>query len=224
MTDSPAAASDRTLIRFEHWFFHKMEDIVFHQAELGGEAMMTVKYAKNDVAMTFQGVMREFNIPSDGADGAMLDLVAKSLRYVKGLRIGDPIPKEVLTREASWTLSERHLMIAYQRVSLQLVNWMTGGQSVITDPDELLQLAEDPQIKKSVSNAFAEAAEKLGLGRDRKEEVILYVQELANELAYIEALRDRFRRIRTMEQKIQTLRRVYGREKSVLEIADQVAR
>ncbi len=122
-----------------------MEDIVFHQAELGGEAMMTVKYAKNDVAMTFQGVMREFNIAPDGADGAMLDLVAKSLRYVKGLRIGDFIPKEVLTREASWDLSERHLMIAYQRVSLQLVNWMTGGQSVITDPDELLQLAEDPQ-------------------------------------------------------------------------------
>jgi hypothetical protein len=210
LSGSDAAASDRTLITFEHWFFHKMEDIVFHQAEVSGEPMMTVKYAKNDVAMTFQGVMREFKIDPDGVDGAMLDLVSRGLRYVKGLRIGDAIPREVLTREASWELSERHLRIAYQRVSLQLVNWMTGGQSMITDPDELLQLAEDPQIKKSVSAAFAEAAEKLGLGRDRKEDVILYVQELAKELAYIEALRDRFRHIRTMEQKIQTLRRVYG--------------
>jgi hypothetical protein len=37
-------------------------------------------------------------------------------------------------------------------------------------------------------------------------------------------LRDRFRRIKIMDDKIQQLRRLYGREKSVLEIADQVAR
>jgi hypothetical protein len=211
-------------VTFGHWFFHKMEDIFFTKPEQSNEPVMMVKYAKNDVAMTFKGVMREFNIEENSADGAMLEKVAKGLNYVKGLRIGDPLPKEILTREASWALSDRHLKIAYQRLSLQLVNWMTGGQSVITDPDELLQLAEDPQIKKSVNAAFGEAAEKLGLGRDRKEEVIMHVSELAKELAYIEALRDNFRRIRVMEQKIQTIRRLYGREKSVLEVADQVAR
>jgi hypothetical protein len=183
-----------------------------------------VKYAKNLVSLPFKGIKREFKIPDDSADGQMLDLVAKSLKYIKGLRLGDPLPKEITTREASWQLSERHVKIAYQRVSVQLVNWMTGGQQIVTDPDELLQLADDPQIKKTVNRAFGEAAVKLGLGADRKEEVINHVQTLAQELAYIEALRDKFRHVEQMETKIQTLRRLYGRERSVLEMADQVAR
>lgn len=220
--DQPGDGSLR--VTFSHWFFHKVEDVHFRRSEQTGEPVIVIKYAKNDVSMSFRGVKREFKIADDSADGLMLDQIAKSLKFVRGLRMGDPLPKEILTREASWTLSERHLKISYQRVSVQLVNWMTGGQQIITDPDELLQLADDPQIKKTVNLAFAEAAEKLGLGRDHKEEVIHHVETLAHELAYIEALRDRFRRVQGMEKKIQTLRRLYGRERSVLEVADQVAR
>jgi hypothetical protein len=211
-------------IRFDHWFFHKMEDIHFQLSELEKEPTLIAKIAKNDVVLTFKGIAKEFNIQPDTADGAMLEQVGKGLRYVKGLRIGDPLPKEILTREASWSLAARHQEIAYQRVSLQLVNWLSGGDSMITDPDELLQLADDPLTKKQISVAFGEAAEKLGYGKDEKEKVVKHVEELAKELAYIEALRDRFRRIKVMDEKIQGLRRLYGREKSVLEIADQVAR
>jgi hypothetical protein len=211
-------------IVLSHWFFHKMDEIHFQHMASDKEATMVGKYSKNDVILTLKGICKEFDIPTDSADGQMLDLIAKGLRYVKLLRMGDPLPKEILTREASWALSGRHRQVAYQRVSLQLVNWMSGGDTMITDPDELLQLADDPAIKKSISAAFAEAAEKLGYGRDQKENVVRHVEELANELAYIEALRDRFRRIKLMDTKIQELRRIYGREKSVLEIADQVAR
>jgi hypothetical protein len=211
-------------IRFDHWFFAKMEDIFFQLSGPEKEPTLVAKYSKNDVMLTLKGISKEFDIDPKGADGWMLDQVAKGLKYVKGLRLGDPLPKEILTREASWSLSRRHQEIAYQRVSLQLVNWMSGGDTMITDPDELLQLAEDPAIKKQIATAFGEAAEKLGYGRDEKEAVIKHVEELAKELAYIEALRDRFRRIKIMDDKIQGLRRLYGREKSVLEIADQVAR
>src|SRR5579859_5432327 len=211
-------------ISFAHWFFHKMEDVFFQISAVDKEPTLVAKYAKNDVVLTLKGIMKEFDIDPTGADGLMLEQVGKGLKYVKGLRIGDPLPKEILTREASWSLSKRHQEIAYQRVSLQLVNWMSGGETMITDPDELLQLAEDPAIKKQISAAFGEAAEKLGYGRDEKEKVVKHVEELARELAYIEALRDRFRRIKIMDDKIQGLRRLYGREKSVLEIADQVAR
>src|SRR5579859_3519083 len=211
-------------IRFDHWFFQKMEDIFFQLSPAEKEPTLVAKYSKNDVMLTLKGIAKEFEIDSKSADGWMLDQIAKGLKYVKGLRLGDPLPKEILTREASWSLSKRHQEIAYQRVSLQLVNWMSGGDTMITDPDELLQLAEDPAIKKQISTAFGEAAEKLGYGRDEKEKVVKHVEELARELAYIEALRDRFRRIKIMDDKIQGLRRLYGREKSVLEIADQVAR
>src|SRR5579859_2204767 len=211
-------------IRFDHWFFQKMEDIFFQLSPAEKEPTLVAKYSKNDVMLTLKGIAKEFEIDSKSADGWMLDQIAKGLKYVKGLRLGDPLPKEILTREASWSLSKRHQEIAYQRVSLQLVNWMSGGDTMITDPDELLQLAEDPAIKKQISTAFGEAAEKLGYGRDEKEKVVRHVEELARELAYIEALRDRFRRVKMMDDKIQQLRRLYGREKSVLEIADQVAR
>lgn len=211
-------------IRFDHWFFHKMEDVHFQLSDADKEPTLIASYSKNDVVLTFKGIAKEFNILPDSADGQMLDQVGRGLKYVKGLRIGDPLPKEILTREASWTLSPRHQEIAYQRVSLQLVNWLSGGETMITDPDELLQLADDPLTKKQISVAFGEAADKLGYGRDEKEKVVRHVEELAKELAYIEALRDRFRRIKVMDEKIQGLRRLYGREKSVLEIADQVAR
>ena len=221
-TNSPEDSSPK--IQFSHWFFHKMEDIHFQIAASDKEPTLVAKYAKNDVVLTLKGIMKEFDIDPTSADGVMLEQVGKGLKYVKGLRLGDPLPKEILTREASWSLSPRHQEIAYQRVSLQLVNWMSGGETVITDPDELLQLAEDPAIKKQISAAFGEAADKLGYGKDEKEKVVQHVEELAKELAYIEALRDRFRRIKIMDDKIQQLRRLYGREKSVLEIADQVAR
>ena len=211
-------------VLFDHAFFTKLEDAYFQKSEQGGEVVLTIRFAKNHVSLPFKGIKREFKIADDSADAQMLEQVTKALKYVKGLRIGDPLPKEILTREASWELSERHLKIAYQRVSVQLVNWITGDQQVITDPEELLQLADDPQIKKTVNRAFGEAAEKLGLGRDHKEEVINHVETLAHELAYIEALRDRFRHVEKMENKIQDLRRLYGRERSVLEVADQVAR
>jgi len=211
-------------IRFDHWFFQKMEEIHFQLSGSEKEPTMVGKYVKSDVVLALKGIAKEFNIDPKSADGWMLEQVSKGLKYVKGLRMGDPLPKEILTREASWALSKRHQEIAYQRVSLQLVNWMSGGENMITDPDELLQLAEDPAIKKQIANAFGEASEKLGYGRDNKEAVVKHVEELAKELAYIEALRDRFRRIKVMEDKIQEIRRLYGREKSVLEIADQVAR
>jgi hypothetical protein len=211
-------------VRLEHWFFHKMEDVHFQLTGSDNEPTMIAKYTRNDVVLALKGISREFNIPDDSADGKMLEMIAKGLRYVKAMRIGDPLPKEIITREASWALSPKHREIAYQRVSLQLVNWMSGGDTMITDPEELLQIANDPAIRKNINAAFGEAAEKLGYGRDNKEAVVKHVEDLATELAYIEALRDRYRRIKVMEEKIQELRRLYAREKSVLEIADQVAR
>lgn len=211
-------------VKLNHWFFHKMDEVYFQLGASDKEPTLVARIAKNDVVLTLKGVCKEFEIGPETADGQMLDMIGKGLRFVKAIRIGDTLPSEIVTREASWTLSARHREIAYQRVSLQLVNWLAGGDNMITDPDELLQLADDPAIKKSINAAFAEAAIKLNYGIDEKAKVVGHVEELANELAYIEALRDRYRRVRSMDVKIQELRRLYGREKSILEIADQVAR
>lgn len=183
---------------------------------------MSVQIANNEALLPFAGLKREFNLCEH--DREMLDVLEGGLRYVNGLRIGDPLPKEILTGEASWSPSKRHEMIAHQRITMQLVSWMSGSGDLITDPDELLQLAEDPATKKRVNEAFGEAAERLGIGRDNRQAMLDYVCKLSHELAFVEALRDKFGDIGGVQDKVHQLRRIYSRERSVADIIDQVVK
>ncbi|MEO5373064.1 MAG: hypothetical protein H7840_02165 [Alphaproteobacteria bacterium] len=210
-------------VAFEHKFFASFPGMYFRMSEQGDEAVLFLKMAEYEAALPIPGIRREFLIDDKSPDGQMLTLVTEALGYVKGLRIGDPLPLEVFSDGASWTPSERHKIIAYQRLTMQLVTWLSGDETIISNPDELMQVASDPNAQRKVNIAFGEAAEKLGLGRDHREEVVGYIERLADELAYVEALRDRFQGVIGMETKIQGLRRLYS-ERSVLEIADPVAR
>jgi plasmid stabilization system protein ParE len=107
---------------------------------------------------------------------------------------------------------------------MQLVTWLTGNEHIFTSAEELMQVAEDPQVKKNINLAFAEAAEELGLGRDRREEVVQYIETLAKELAYIECERDVFAEICKIDDKVQDLRRIYSADRSMIDTTDQVAR
>ncbi|MGC2855383.1 hypothetical protein ACM64Y_07900 [Novispirillum sp. DQ9] len=210
-------------VQFEHAFFKRMSDIFFRLDERTGEAVAVVTLGEERLILPFGGLRREFKL-DDGPDGQMLTLMAKGLKYVKGLRIGDPLPPEITTRRASWKPEPRHHQIAYHRLSMQVLGWLSGDEHIITNPEELLQVTGDPNFKRKVNEAFSEAAEHLGLGRENREKVIEYITALADELSYIEAMRDQFHLLQEMEAKIQLLRRLYGAHRSVLEIADPVAR
>lgn len=176
-------------VRFEHPFFKRMEDIYFRLDERTNEAVAVVTLGDEHLVLPFAGLRREFKL-DDGPDGEMLTLLAKGLKYVKGLRVGDPLPPEIITRRASWKPEPRHHQIAYHRLAMQLLGWLSGDEHIITNPEELLQVAGDPNFKRKVNEAFSEAAEHLGLGRENKEQVIGYISSLSDELAYIEAMRD----------------------------------
>jgi archaellum component FlaC len=216
------AESDNT-VRFEHKFFGSFEDLYFRMTD-SGEPVAVVKLASNEAILSFDGLKREFSLGDDAGDGAMLNQVADGLKYVRGLRPGDPLPKEIITREASWEPENKHVMIARQRLTMQLVTWLTGNEHIFTSVEELLQLAEDPQVKKNVSLAFSEAAVELGLGREHRDEVVRYIESLAKELAYIEAERDVFAEVRKIDEKVQELRRIYSSDRGMIATTDQVAR
>lgn len=215
--------SGDNIIRFEHKFFQSFEDLYFRMTD-SGEAVAVIKLASNEAILGFDGIKREFMMTDKTVDGRMLDRVAEGLQFVRGLRVGDSLPKEILTREASWEPSDRHLRIARQRLTMQLVTWLTGNEHIFTSGEELMQIAEDPQVKKNVSLAFSEAAEALGLGRENREEVVRYIETLAKELAYIEAERDIFAEIKKVDEKVQGLRRVYSSDRGLIDTTDQVAR
>jgi len=210
-------------IVFEHKFFTSFEDLYFRLTD-SMEPVAVLKLATNEAILAFEGIKREFNLKSDAHDFRMLDKVAEGLQFVRGLRPGDKLPKEVTSREASWEPQDRHRRIAYQRLTMQLVTWLTGNEHVISNVSELAQVADDPQVKKNVQLAFTEAAEELGLGRENRDEVVRYIETLAKELAYIEALRDTFGEVIKIDEKLQGLRRIYGADRSMIETSDQVAR
>jgi hypothetical protein len=212
------------LVRFDHKFFKSFEDLYFRLTDANEPAVVVTLSKNNEAVLLFDGIRKEFGIAKDSADDIMLKKVAESLEYVTLVRLGDALPSEVATGEPSWEPSERHFLIAQQRLTLQLVSWMTGDEHVVTSVEQLMMIANDPQTKKNINLAFGEAAEELGLGRDHRDEVIKQIEILANELAYIEAMRDIYGEIIKIDEKLQGLRSLFGADRSMLDTADQVAR
>jgi hypothetical protein len=154
-----------------------------------------------------------FEIEPGSSDAALLKVVAKGLAYVKRIQPGDSIPSELLDGTASWSVDEKHRMIAESRMRVQLASWLAGKEADIQDLGELLKIAGDPAIRDRVQEAVAALAERLGLGRDRKSEVLERVDRLVRELSYIEALRDRFASIKMIGMKLVQFGSAYGAER-----------
>jgi len=209
-------------VSLEHVFFKKVDDLYFCLEQATEQAVAIVKLGDEQLSLPLAGIQREFQIDPKSHDGVMLSLLSKGLKFVKGLRIGDPVPKEVTTGEASWEPKDKHRQIAYHRLAMQLLGWLSGDEHVISNPDELLQVAGEPTFRKRVNDAFGEAARKLGL--ENKEAVTELIMSLSTELAYIEALRDEFHAMERMHRKTEVLRKLYKDEHSQLENANSMIR
>jgi hypothetical protein len=135
----------------------------------------------------------------------MLVMIAESLEYVSVLRIGDPLPDEVCSGNASWEPDAMHLALASIRLRMQLVAWLNAGTATDApemDADALLRLGDDPVVRKQVQDALDHAAEALGVGSQAA--VVAMIEDLAHELAFIEALRDRFfHKVQAMAAKVE---------------------
>jgi hypothetical protein len=222
--DSILPAADHCTLA--HRVFTSFGEPLFRRSETDGTPVMVVMLGEKEAAIPLRSLQREFDILDDSEDGRMLGLIAQSLDFVTGLRIGDALPAEVVSGAASWEPDEMHLQIANARLQWQLVTWLNSGIGADTpnlDADALLQIADDPARKQQVQQAFAKAAETLGL--PSREAVIQLVQELARELAYIEALRDRLlRRVKGMVDKLNQIAQAYRGDVTHLETLTQIRR
>lgn len=216
----PATATLPSNVKLDHVVFGRFAECLFYLSAPSEEFVLSVNIGGNQVVLPVAGLIKEFAVGPD--DVKMLELVSQAVRFVRGLRIGDALPKEVLTGEASWEVSPKHQMLARQRVLMQLVNWLSGAETLLTSPEQLMQLANDPGTKKKVTEAFAEAADRLGIGRENRAQMVTYVAKLSDELAYVEALREVVESVRGMFVKVEGLSKVYQREKSLQQTIDQV--
>lgn len=212
----PVYKSDRsTHFAFAHKVF-TVKDAVFRLSQQE-EPLFRVELGDLKAGISISSLRNEFGISPDSEDGKLLALIEKALRFVKEIRPGDSIPKELLDGSCSWTVEDRHRKLAHNRMTVQLVTWLTGGDADVADAGKLEQIANDPETKQRVQKAFAEAAEKIGLGRDRAAEVIDRFETLARELAYIEALRERFQHVRLIMVKLSEMSQIYKPERAIME-------
>ncbi len=212
-------------VAFEHKLFSAMENPYFRlSAQNPDQPVMIVTFGDNEVALPFESIRKEFAIKEGSADDQMLNLVAEGLNFVVLLRPGDPIPAELLTGAPSAQISREHREIAFQRLTMQLATWVAGEESSVTDRKQLARIAKDPAIMARINDALGEAATHLGLEPDGKEKVLQLIERLADDLAAIEVLRDRFAKIRATEEKIKVLRGVTKSQQVAIELIAPVAR
>lgn len=167
-------------------------------------------------SLTFTTLRESFGLAEDGHDVKLLDVVAKGLKYVKVIMPGEQIPGELLDGRASWAVDDRHRMIARGRITVQLVSWVTGNEMIVVEASELEQIVEDPGTKERLKMAFLEIAKKLGINDNAEDAITNMVGSLAQELSYIEALRDRFLHIRALSANLAKAAQIYRTDRALV--------
>ena len=85
---------------------------LFRRRDGDDTPVVVVRLGEREAAMPLRSLQREFGIADDSADGRMFGLIAEALDFVPALRLGDPIPEEVLSGAASWDPEPEHLIRA----------------------------------------------------------------------------------------------------------------
>jgi hypothetical protein len=191
---------------------------------------MVVILGEREVAMPLRALQKEFEIDDGSDDGRMLGLIAESLDYVAQLALGDELPAEVLSGEASWQPEPEHMRLASLRVQAGLVAWLDSGTGRMLpgttragDGQHLTHLMDTPALRQRVQAAFHQAARALGL--DSPDSVVPLVEDLARELAFIEALRDRLlRRVQALPPRLESIALAWRGDSASLETMTQVRR
>src|SRR4051794_4024787 len=119
------ASRASTHFDFEHKIF-RVEKSYFALASDTHEAVFFVTLGDLNASLRLSAVRREFQIPPESSDGQLLALIEKSLRFVREIRHGDTIPRELLDGSASWTVSERHRVHARTRIAAHVLHAVEG--------------------------------------------------------------------------------------------------
>jgi hypothetical protein len=118
----------------------------------------------------------------------------------------------VLNGTASWTFAKRHKQIARDRMLVQLLSWGNGKPLSYAGGDDLQKIVSSDENKRALIGALKSAALAIGLKGNESEKIIDYIETLARELCYIEALRERCFEVRKIRKNLATLKKSYSEE------------
>ncbi len=177
------------LCLLSHPFFKTLNIQMFRRAESDGTPVVVVEMGDREAAVPLRSLQREFCIDDASPDGRMLGLIAESLDFVPGLRLGEKLPSEVLSGDASWDPGDKHRRLAGNKLRMQLLAWIAPDRAATLTAETLtLALDDDASLRHVVQLAFDRAAEELGLPSST--DVLGLIATLGEDRAFIEALRD----------------------------------
>lgn len=179
----------------EHPLFSRLGEVLFRPAEADGAPSLVMPLGRGCAALPLRSLQVELCIMNDSPDGRMLALIARSLDFVADLRLGDPLPVEVLGGTASWQPSAAHQQLAASRMKLQLISQLGGNQPTDwskAEPRAVLAAAAGSGMRLRLQEAYVEAAARLGLPDPAA--AVALAEAAAYELGFVEALRDRLLR------------------------------
>lgn len=217
-------------VEFEHRFFASFPDAQFRLDESEGVPVYSFGLGAQNVALPIAGIKREFTIREYGHDAVMLNTVERSLRFVSLLGIGDPIPPEVLTGDASWQPSEIHKVSARNRVGAHIIAWQLEQPVTLDDPIKLERFIAEHVDDDRIADALAGIALELGSNIEVENATpgIGSVSEIMDaavkEISYIEALRERYLAVCRVRARLRKVRRDFAHHASVISEVDPVAR
>jgi hypothetical protein len=212
--DAPPFQDDERSTTF--LFEHKVFDVpdVYFALTSDRKPALHINYGDLRAQIETKSLRRGFAISPSSADDRMLRVVEQSLRFVRRIRPNDSIPREVLDGTASWAADESHRIIAHGRLTLQLASWMTGNTAHVRR-DQIGALTANPAVVDRVQAAVAEIAQRIGLADDQKHQIIDRIAAFAQELSYVEAIRERFDGAAIIEQKVAKLLAIYKTDRFV---------
>jgi hypothetical protein len=198
---------------FEHNVF-KVEGARFAFTADGTEPAFHIALGNLAAALRLPGLCKEFAIDPASSDGRLLGIVEKSLRFVKEIRPGDSIPREILDGTASWSVSEEHRAIARGRLTANAVAALAGNAPE-TEISALRQLGESEEGRRELDLAASGVVERLGVDAG-KPEILARIDRLARELCYVEALRERCALLRAIAAKINVFAKLYRGDRAIV--------
>jgi hypothetical protein len=177
---------ERPRLVLRHPVFATFEHPFFRLADSDRKPVLVVRMDELEASLPLSGLMREFGISAVEEDGLMLALVPRALAFVSALRIGDPLPPEILTGSASWMPTTAAQDSAIGRLTRNLLTW-AGTEQLPNARETLYRAGQLVLSADDLAAILQHLAERIG--GTSPAETLNRIQRVAGEFAHIDALR-----------------------------------
>src|SRR5579862_9324368 len=110
------------IFNFEHKVF-ALPGARFATERPGNAVVFHLHLGSLGVSLTPTVLRREFDIKALSHDSLLIELAGHALRHVREVRPGDSVPRELVDGSASWSIEERHLLLARAKLLAQVAAW-----------------------------------------------------------------------------------------------------